>query len=118
MRIVISDFLFPHDPGRLIRRLAAGSSALWVIQVLNAWESQPTELGGRRLIDRETGAAMDLKLDRRTIAAYRERLLRLQSELSGECRRTRSAFVTVIAERGLMQACRDELCSAGILQVA
>src|SRR5262249_12938555 len=39
IRIVISDFLFPHDPGALVRRLAGDASALWLLQVLTAWES-------------------------------------------------------------------------------
>src|SRR5262245_51309668 len=29
VRIVISDFLFPHDPAALVRRLAGDASALW-----------------------------------------------------------------------------------------
>ena len=44
VRIVISDFLFPHDPAALIRRLAGDASALWVIQLLNAWEADPARI--------------------------------------------------------------------------
>ena len=62
VRIVISDFLFPHDPGSLIRRLASGASALWVIQLLTAWEADPTELGGRRLVDIEGGRSEERRV--------------------------------------------------------
>lgn len=118
VRIVISDFLFPHDPGSLIRRLAAGASSLWVIQLLTAWEADPTELGGRRLIDIEGGAETDMLVNRQAIAGYKERLTRLQTELMRECRRVHAPFVTLVAERGLLTLCREDLCGAGILRVA
>jgi len=118
VRIVISDFLFPHDPDSLIRRLAAGASALWVIQLLTAWEADPTELGGRRLVDIEVGGETDMLINRTAIAAYTERLGRLQAELTRACRRAHAPFVTLIADRGLLALCREELCAAGILRVA
>jgi uncharacterized protein (DUF58 family) len=118
VRIVISDFLFPHDPELLIKRLAAGSGALWIIQLLNAWEANPTPLGGRRLIDAENNSEADLILDRNTIIAYRERLARLQEELFRCCRRAHAPFVKLIAENGLDSLCRKELCTAGILRPA
>ena len=36
VRIVISDFLVPHDPERLVRRLAGDGTVLWMIQTLAA----------------------------------------------------------------------------------
>lgn len=118
VRIVVSDFLFPHDPGSLIRRLAAAASALWVIQLLTAWEADPTELGGRRLVDIEGGAETDMLINRQAITGYTERLTRLQTELSRACRRVHAPFVTLIADRGLLDLCREDLCGVGILRVA
>lgn len=116
VRIVISDFLFPHDPVAMIRRLAAGASALWVIQLLNVWEAQPTAQGGRRLVDIETGSDADIVLDRRAVAAYLSRLLLLQEELLKNCRRVHGTFLTMIADRGLESLCRNELSAAGMLR--
>lgn len=118
VRIVLSDFLFPHDPDALVRRLATEASALWGVQILSAWEADPTPLGGRRLIDVEEGGQTDLMLDRRAIAAYRERLSRLQDELGRSCRRAHATFVTLIADRGLAALCRGELSAAGLLRPA
>ena len=118
VRIVISDFLFPHDPEVLIKRLAADSGALRVIQLLNAWEADPTPLGGRRLIDAESYSDADLFIDRKAIATYRERLTRLQEELSRCCRRVHAPFVMLIAERGFPALCQSELCTSGILRPA
>ncbi len=116
VRIVISDFLFPHDPELLIKRLAANASTLWVVQVLTQFEAAPETVGGRRLIDVETDAQIDLMIDPKAITLYLERLGRLQTELSQNCRRAHAVFVTVVAERGLASLCQNELTKAGILR--
>ena len=112
VRIVISDFLFPHDPAALIRRLASEASALWLVQVLSDWEAAPTPLGGRRLNDIETGAQADLVLDGKAVASYLGRLAALQQELLRNCRRAHATFVSVVADRGLAALCRNDLCAA------
>jgi len=116
VRIVVSDFLFPHDPAPVIRRLASGAGALWVVQLLTAWERRPTESGGRKVIDIETGAATDLLVNRRAIAAYQERLTRLQETLLRECRRAQAPAVCLTADRGLTALCRDDLSAVGMLR--
>ncbi len=118
LRIVISDFLFPHDPETLIRRLAAGASVLWIVQLLNAWEANPTPLGGRRLVDIEAGSELDLQIDQRTIQVYLNRLNVLQTELQRQCRRAHAIFVTLAADDGLESLCRGELSAAGVLRAA
>ncbi|MGE3315753.1 MAG: DUF58 domain-containing protein [Planctomycetaceae bacterium] len=116
VRIVISDFLFPHDPAALVRRLAKEASTLWIVQLLNAWEANPSHLGGRRLVDVESHGEVDLFLDKRSISGYLERLGRLREELSRSCRRAHATFATVIADKGLLVLCREELSAAGMLR--
>jgi len=118
VRIVLSDFLFPHDPDSLLRRLAAGAGVLWVVQLLTRWELDPEEMGGRRLIDIEGGAHTDLIINRRAITAYRERLTRLTEGLTRSCRRVHAAYVRLDVNRGLEALCRDELCAAEMLRIA
>lgn len=118
IRIVISDFLYPHDPANLIRQLAGDASALWVLQVLNAWEADPTVDGGRRLVDVETQEEAELVIDQRAISHYRQRLRAIQDELLRNCRRAHGIFATLIAEKGLTSLCRQELSQAGILRIA
>lgn len=118
VRVIISDFLFPHDPERLVRRLAGDVTALWMIQTLAAFEADPSPFGGRKLVDVETGDETDLVLDRRTIAAYKDRLASLQQGLARPCRRFHATFVTVVADRGLESVCRQDLCAAEILRPA
>jgi len=118
VRIVISDFLFPHDPSALIRRLASNATTLWVIQLLNAWEASPQPVGGRKLVDVETGAETDLFIDRRTIAEYLARLNVLQNELRKACRQAHARIATLIAERGIAELCRVDLVAAEMLRPA
>lgn len=118
VRIVISDFLFPHDPASLVRRLAGDASALWLVQLLNVWEADPTPLGGRRLVDIESGGQTDMVIDRKTIQTYMTRLTALRDELLRNCRRAHALFASVVADRGLGKLCRDDLCAAGMLRVA
>lgn len=117
VRIVISDFLFPLDPGRLVRQLATGASTLWIIQVLSDWEQQPTYLGGRRLVDVESGQEIDLLLQRQMVTEYLSRLQRVQQDLREAARRHQATFLTVTAERGLAETCRQDLCTVGVLRV-
>lgn len=118
VRILISDFLFPHDPEQLIKQFGSNVSALWVLQILNRWESDPTPLGGRRLVDLETRLESDLVLDEKVISEYRMRLLRLQELLGRSCRRKQAVFSTVIADPGLMEVCAKNLCRLGLLRPA
>lgn len=116
VRVVISDFLFPHDPDVLLRRLAAEASVLWVIQVLNSWEARPTAVGGRKLVDLETSSEANLQVLDKAIADYSARLLELQQGLARACRRVHASFAILVAERGLLELCANELCAAEILR--
>ena len=118
LRIVISDFLFPHDPEALVRRLASGASVLWMVQLLNEWEANPTAVGGRRLVDIEAGNELDLQIDDRAIQRYLQRLTSLQTELQTQCRRAHASFVTLVADEGLETLCRGPLSAGGLLRVA
>ncbi|MEM1061702.1 MAG: DUF58 domain-containing protein [Planctomycetota bacterium] len=116
-RIVISDLMFRHDPGRFARRVFGDANAGVLIQPLAAWEADPTPLGGRRLIDAERNEAADLRIDAGRIAEYRTRLERLRRDSAAACRRYRTVFVPVIAEDGLTEICRGPLTEAGLLRM-
>ena len=118
VRVIVSDFLFPHDPDRLVRSLAAGSAAAKFVQVLSPFEADPPALGGRRLTDPEANEAAEVTLDAPAVAAYRARLRALQDGLAGACRSRGAAFAAVVAGPTLEDICRGSLCPAGVLGVA
>jgi len=116
LRIVISDWMFPHDSSTLIRKLGHGSSVLWGIQVLNRFEDDPTPIGGRKLVDIESQEQSDLIIDHAVIERYKNRLQNLKRGLQTEFRRCNGRFVTVIADDGLDSICLKQLCEVGMLR--
>jgi uncharacterized protein (DUF58 family) len=114
LRIVVSDFLFPHDPAALVRPLALRGSVV-LVQVLARADREPPVGAPVRLVDAETGEHEDLVLDPRTVERYRERVKRLADGLATECRRTAARFATLTAGEDLDRACRETLVPAGVL---
>jgi uncharacterized protein (DUF58 family) len=117
MRVLVSDFLFPHDAADFVRPLVARSGGVALVQVLGASDRAPEVGAALRLCDSETDERRDLVLDARTVQRYRERLLRLSDGLETECRRAGARFVTVDAETELAVTCRERLVPAGLLGI-
>ncbi len=117
-RVLVSDFLSPHEPRLLVSRLAAGAGACALVQVLSAFDVNPAAGEALRLVDAESDASLNLVLDERTVAAYRQRLERWTAGLSEEARRVGGRMVTLEATATLEDAARGPLCARGVLEPA
>jgi uncharacterized protein (DUF58 family) len=117
MRVVVSDFLFPHDPDVLVGRLAREGSSLAIIQITLPEEAEPLAEGGRRLLDVEGRGELDLVIDEKAVQEYRERFSRLRQGLARAARRAGGGFAHVIAGTPLRDVARA-LVSAGVLESA
>jgi uncharacterized protein (DUF58 family) len=115
MRVVVSDFLFPHDPDVLVGRLAREASSLAVIQITLPEEAEPVADGGRRLLDVEGRGELDLVIDEKAVQEYRERFSRLRQGLARAARRAGGGFAHIIAGTPLRDIARA-LVSAGVLE--
>ena len=115
MRVVASDFLFPHDPDTLVGRLARDSASLAIVQLTTRDEAEPEVEGGRRLVDVEGHGELDVTIDARTVQEYRARFNRLRQGLSRAARRAGATFVHVIAGGSPRDVARL-LADAGILE--
>jgi uncharacterized protein (DUF58 family) len=115
MRVVISDFLFPHDPDSVVGRLARDGASLAIVQLTTREEAEPEVEGGRRLVDVEGHGELDVTIDARTVTEYRARFNRLRQGLSRAARRAGATFVHVIAGAPPRQVARV-LADAGILE--
>lgn len=115
LRVVISDFLFPHDAQRLVTRLARDGASLSLIQFTLREEAEPDVEGGRRLVDVEGNGELDLVIDDAAVQGYRTRFIRMRLELTGAARRTGARFVHVVAGAPIRQVAR-ELARAGVLE--
>jgi hypothetical protein len=88
-----------------------------VIQVLAAADADPPAGGYLRLIDRETDAVREVRVDPVMAARYRDNLARLRGHWDAACRAAGAVFATVIAEDLLRDWRMDALVAAGVLQV-
>lgn len=115
VRVLISDFLSPLEPARTVRRIAARGGGLALLQILGRFDAQPEVGEALRLQDAETGGVLDIVLDARTVAQYRERLSRLAAGLAQEARRASGVFLTVESDVSLERVCRARLAAEGVL---
>ena len=115
LRVVISDFLFPHDADVLVGRLARDGASLALIQLTVPEEAEPRAEGGRRMQDVEGYGEFDLVIDDKAVRDYRERFGRLRLGLSRAARRTGASFSHVLAGTPLRQTART-LTTAGVLE--
>lgn len=116
MRVLVSDFLFPHDARELVRPIAARGAGLALVQVLGVADVRPEAGAALRIVDSETDTSRDLVLDRRTVATYLERLERLTRGLDEECRRAGARYLRLEAGTPLAEVARA-LARAGILDL-
>ncbi|MCX8228362.1 MAG: DUF58 domain-containing protein [Planctomycetota bacterium] len=115
LRIVISDFLFPHHPSTLVAQLQKGAGKLVLLQVLDAEETQPSPRGHLRLQETESGRHQDLPVDESVIQRYKKRLQRLQNGLAEEARRKNAMWATLSCKSSLMDLAAGPLQQAGLL---
>jgi len=115
LRVVVSDFLFPHDAEALIGRLARDGASLGVVQLTLAEEAEPAVEGGRRLVDVEGGGELDLVIDEKAVHDYRARFGRLRLALARAARRAGASFAHIVAGTPLREVARA-LATAGVLE--
>ena len=117
LRVVVSDFLFPHDADVLVSRLARDSALLAIVQLTLREEAEPVVEGGRRLVDVEGRGELDLVIDDAAVRDYRARFSRLRLGLSGAARRVGARFAHVVAGTPVREVARG-LAAAGVLEAA
>ena len=81
IKIVISDFLFQHDPEMLTGMLSSGANTVMLVQVLSDFELNPARAGLRMLMDAEDETTLDISLEKESIELYLKRLDALREDL-------------------------------------
>lgn len=117
LRVVVSDFLFPHDADVLVSRLARDSALLALVQLTLREEADPVAEDGCRLVDVEGRGELDLVIDEAAVRDYRARFNRLRLGLSGAARRVGARFAHVVAGTPVRDVARG-LAAAGVLEAA
>jgi uncharacterized protein (DUF58 family) len=117
LRVVVSDFLFPHDADGLVSRLARDGAWLAIIQLTLPEEAEPAVEGGRRLVDIEGRGQLDLVVDDAAVREYCGRFSNLRLGLSRAARRAGARFAHVRADTPIRDVAR-QLAAAGVLEAA
>jgi len=117
VRVVVSDFLFPHDADVLVPQLARDAAWLAIVQLTTADEVEPSPEGGRRLVDVEGRGELDLVIDAAAVRDYRERFARLRLGLARAARRVGAPFAHLVAGGPPRQVAKA-LTAAGIVEAA
>lgn len=115
LRVVVSDFLFPHDADVLVNRLARDGASLALLQLTLPEEADPVAEGGRRMLDVEGHGEFDLVIDDKAVRDYRERFGRLRLGLARAARRAGASFSHILAGTPLRQTAKT-LATAGVLE--
>ena len=118
LRIVVSDFLSPHDAQELVRPLSARAGGFALLQVLSNADASPEAGRALRLTDAETDETIELVLDTSSVKLYLERLANLTGALSEEVRRSHGCMATLTSSQSLEHDCSDTLLRLGILEGA
>ncbi|MHB2017910.1 MAG: DUF58 domain-containing protein [Candidatus Xenobia bacterium] len=93
--ILLSDLLCETDLFSGIKALLGRRHDVFVVQVLDREERDPSLSGDLRLIDAETGAAREVTVTERVRQLYREALARHVSDIEAGCRRYGVGFMQV-----------------------
>jgi hypothetical protein len=116
LRVVVSDFLFPHQAPVLVERLGRGAGALLLVGVLDVEERDPDLHGSVLLHEVETGARRELSVDERLLGRYRDRLARLWAGLDRETRVRGAMAVRLEAEAAPEVLVADGLVRTGVVE--
>jgi uncharacterized protein (DUF58 family) len=106
--VLLSDLLDPAAD-RVIRDLAATGSELVILHVLSPDEIDPALEGDLRLIDAETGEAVDVTADLGTLDAYRTRLAAWKAGLAELAAKRRASYVDLSSDMNLADLMFAEL---------
>ncbi len=99
IRVLVSDLMWPVEPLSILRRLADGAAAVFVVQVLAQADTEPPEHGNIQLVDSESGEEREIFVDATVAAQFRDALARHRESWDSACRQTGARFVSLVAEK-------------------
>jgi hypothetical protein len=118
LKVLLSDLLFPGDPGPLLSAMSGGGGAAVVFAPAARSEAEPPGRGNVELIDCETGVKRHQRIDDDLAARYRAAYAR-HFDLWGEASRRRGVtLVRVPGEGTLASVLGGEPLLRGAVEVA
>jgi len=109
LRVVVSDFLFETDLSALCARLRKGASALHLVQTLAAADTELPQAALTRLVDLESGQALDRMITESLITSFSQRLQQHQRALALAAQRAGASLMTVDCQQPIDALVRERL---------
>lgn len=117
VRIVISDLFWDYEPMKILRRLSEGASAGIILQLVAKRDINPDVYGNIRVVDSESGEALELICDDNLLTEYKANFERHRQYWKECCTRMGVLFSFIEAENLLKDFMPDELIKNEILVV-
>ncbi len=115
VRILISDLFWNQEPLGVLQRLSDGAAALIVIQLVSTLDINPNIYGNMRVIDSESGEALELICDETLVSEYKANFDRHRQYWKECCTRSGAAFCFLEAEKFLEDYIPNDLIKNEIL---
>jgi len=113
--VVLCSDLFDPAADRVVRDLAASGAEVIVLHVLAPDELEPDLAGDLRLVDDETGEAVDVTVDLPVLDGYKQRLAAWRDELAAIAARRRVSYVPLASDLPIAELVFAELRRRRIL---
>lgn len=114
--MIISDFLDDADVEKPLQYLADFGHELTLLQVWAPEDREPDWEGELELEDAETGARLEIALDKAAAESYREAFDAHARKLSDLANRTGGRYVGLSTDQGIEEAIFDSLMRVGAVQ--
>lgn len=117
VRILISDLFWHIEPMSVLNRMADGSAFVIIVQLVAKSDILPDIYGNMRVIDSESGDALELVCDEQILSEYTANFERHRQYWKKCCSKVGAIFNFVVAEDILDNYIPDELIRNEVLMV-
>lgn len=115
LRILVSDLFWNQEPMGILRKLTDGAAAVVVIQLVSFQDINPEVYGNMRVIDSESGEALELICDEALIEDYKANFDRHSQYWKECCTKSGAVFCFIEAENLLKDFVPNELIKNEIM---
>ncbi len=115
VRVVISDLFWNQEPMGILQRLSDGAAAVIIVQLVSKTDIDPNIYGNMRVIDSESGEALELICDDTLIAEYKSNFNRHRQYWKECCTKSGAVFSFIEAEELLKDYVPNDLIKNEVL---
>ena len=115
VRVLVSDLFWNQEPMGILQRLSDGAAVVIVIQLVSKADIEPDIYGNMRVIDSESGEALELICDEALLSEYKSNFERHRQYWKECCTKSGAVFCFIEAEEFLKDFVPNDLIKNEIL---